>query len=213
MLTYWYPSKASAALVSSRTGPLQRTYATMVYAGNFTLDATASGTAVQQFSLNNLEDVDITGGVGQPMHYDQLKVIYTRFQVYEVEYVFQMFNSVTNGVVAIGCADQTSAPSSARVLIENGGAQWRQLSFLNSTDVQRITMKGVISLPKLLGVDSKTFLDDDTYSTIPGTGVTDNMALNIALQELAGADPSAQQCYIELRYKVLCRGANYNASS
>jgi len=202
------------AKVSPRMGPGNQLWATLIYAGGFTLDNAASTTAVQQFSLNNLEDVDITGGDAEPTGWDQLKAIYSRFTVVKTEYKVMAIN-VSSGsqVVAVGVSDSTTSPTDVRQVIENGSAQWTLMNGVLNVDSDRRQWSDAVALDKLFGVTFSNLLAEDSYSHTASSTPDDQGVLNIAMTDLSGANNGAVQFYIEIRYNCLCRGASLTAGS
>lgn len=188
-------------------GPGNQLWATLIYANTFTLDSAAGTTAVQQFSLNNMDDVDITGGDAEPSGWDQLKAIYSQFTCTKVEYKIQVINQTSvNQIVAVGVSDSSTVPTTARQVIENGSAEWA-LTSGSSSNFMRSSWSGAVALDKLFGVSFANLLAEDSYSHASGTTPSDQGYLNIALEDIGALDTTAIRFYIELRYTVLCRGA------
>jgi len=213
--TYKRPTM-SISRMAPRMGPGNQLWATLIYANTFTLDSGASTTAVQQFSLNNLEDVDVTGGDAEPTGWDQLKAIYTNFTVTKCEYKIQAIN-ISSGqqVVAVGVSDVSTSPSTARQVIENGSAQWsyNYAAANGSIDPMKTSYSSAVALDKLFGVSLSNLLAEDSYSHTTGTAPADQGYLNVVMENLDAGDQAAQRFYIELRYTVLCRGASLTTGS
>lgn len=188
-------------------------WATLIYANTFTLDSGAGTTAVQQFSLNNLEDVDVTGADAEPTGYDQLKALYNQFTVTKVEYKIQVINQASvNQVIAVGVSDFGTVPSTVRQIIENGSAEWN-LSSGSSSNFMKSSWSGAVALDKLFGVSFANLLAEDGYSHSAGGTPADQGYLNIGLEDIGALDMTAVRFYIELRYTALCRGAALTAGS
>lgn len=207
--SYRKPSTGVVSKVSPRLGSGNQLYATLIYANTFTLDSAASTTVVQQFSLNNLEDVDVTGGDAEPSGYDQLKGLYNNFTVLKCEYKVTA-SCLSSGaqVVAVGVTDTVTPPTSARQVIENGSAQWKFTNVATSaTDPVDFNFSDHVDLDKLFGVSLENLKGEDAYSHSSTASPADQGYLNITLENLDAADRVAIRFYIELRYYVLCRGA------
>ncbi|AYP28762.1 MAG: putative capsid protein [Cressdnaviricota sp.] len=155
------------------------------------------------WNLNSVYDPNRTGTGHQPKGFDQYAALYSKYRVTKVKYTVYLSNqtSYDSAVCVAPTNFLLSSSMPPDVMNEFPGAQFEYCP--------RVTvglpkeLKGSVDLAKLTGRDSKSYLADDIYASDVATSPSELMMLNIAIQDVTGAQSVTVYYNIKLQYQVL----------
>lgn len=203
-----YPVRKSFIPISLRPAGANAANVDFIYSTKFSLDpATLGVVALYQFRLNSLFDPDLTGVGTQPVGFDQYAALYEKYRVYEASYKVSFTSSSTTRDCIVGCqtCDDASTTTDLERIIQNGECQWEILSRVGGCQDTR-TLMGTIDLANAQGQSKTQFWSDDVNEALMSANPTEAYTLNVFAADMGTGDPSAIQCYAEIRYKARLYG-------
>lgn len=155
------------------------------------------------FSLTSLYDPDVTGTGHQPIGFDQLMPLYSRYTVVGAKATVTWNNS--SGTQSMCCVAKiqgsTAASGSASQLIENGGCDYVTCSTSDSGRSSRTTVTK-FSSNQFFGRDVR---DDRDFQGTETTSPVDNayLVLMVQPQDFAVANPDPVDCTVLIEYTAI----------
>lgn len=183
------------------------------YEKGYSIGGGLVGTAnTQLMNLGSIFDPDTTGVGHQPLGRDQYAALYEQYVVLNVKYEIVIANFSNAQVVTAGVtvSDSLSTQTDPRVLVENGGTEWRTLGFNGSnTAVQMFT--GSVDLAHVHGLTESQHIS--AHLADMAANPDESVFLHIwAADGFSGTCPTVQ-CSVRLTYTVLLKGAVFTALS
>lgn len=183
------------------------------YEKGFSIGGGAVGTAnTQLINLGSLFDPDTSGVGHQPLGFDQFAAIYEQYVVLVVKFEVVVANFSNAQVVTAGVtiSDSNVTQTDPRVLVENGGTDWRTLGFNGgNTAVQMFT--GTVNLARVHGLTESQHIS--AHLSFMGANPSESVFLHVwAADGFSGTCPTVQ-CSIRLTYSALLKGAQFTALS
>jgi len=174
---------------------------TLVYCENFpvTLNATAYLTNWHTFRCNGMYDPRFATGGHQPMGFDQLMAIYSKYTVVGAKMTFQVCTGTqtfNNGTFGINIRDPAAAAvTTSEAAIESQYSAYKTFGYLQDTKTVTLNFDG----PKYFNTGD--IVDDDTLS---GTLTTDPARIALADFWVApdNAPPSAPNNTVSVVVKI-----------
>lgn len=129
------------------------------------------------FRLNSLFDPEYTLAGHQPLYFDQLAAIYSKYRVFKTSYVIKMImqsdnaNTVETSVIP---NNDLASYSNADLAAENPRAIYRQWNSQTP-----ITIRGSQYLPALTGRPSSSYRSDDVYAAAVSQNPVETLGLHI----------------------------------
>lgn len=158
-----------------------RTITKLKYVGLYERSLTDSTLDQYSFRLNSLFDPDLTGTGHQPLGFDQIKLFYTRYRVFSVDWVLQVSNR-GDQPVRVACIPHNATSitySNMEHVCESPRAQHRHIGY--NTGNGTCTMRGHCNLPSINGVTSSVYKSDDAYQAQISSSPTEQIDLSIFL--------------------------------
>lgn len=137
-----------------------------IWAGRLTESASGVG-AFQTFRMNDLYDPDFTGTGTQPVAFDQLSALYSRFRVLKLRVQF----SATTIAALTGCM-LVMYPSSSSTL-PSGCQSWPLQPYAMSKFMAgregsiAYDLKATYSMAKVMGITQKQYMDEMDFTCTP----------------------------------------------
>lgn len=183
-------SKSTAVSTPSRWGsavPQPYRYLKFQYVNNLSFTA-ATGLGIQRYSLNNMFDMNNSGGGHQPKGYDEWSVFYQRYIVYGVAIEARLLSTGETGTVGMLPHTEATAPttsSTPQSVMENNGCMYRMVP---SNNTRPVIFKKYYAINKVVGIPKMKLMLDDAYSSLTSGGPLDIAYVSIwgqALDELS----------------------------
>jgi hypothetical protein len=163
-----------------------RTKLTMRYYEETAQTSTAGGFSTQIYNLNSLFDPDRTGSGHQPMGFDQVSALYSKYLVTAVRWQISVWQNavgfIGNLTASVCPINQAGAVSGPQDFIEQPRSVWKTGNMQNDT----IHFTGSINLWDLAAKSKQAYFDDDTYSAAVGSTPGELMTLQIGVSNLRG---------------------------
>lgn len=149
------------------------------------------------FNLNSLFDPDRTGTGHQPLGFDNLATIFSRYRVLKTSYRITGTNTEQNqnlSVIVYADNGVASAGSCANAL-EHG---WSQVKMRNGFSPASI-FKGTVVLNKLTGNSLEAYRSDDAYTALVSGSPSELLLLHVGIEGSA-AVASSFNYFLELEF-------------
>lgn len=180
----------------------QRFITRMKYSEVYTA-SNASGQAVWRLNLNSIFDPNRTGIGNQPYGHDTMASIYNRYRVFKCSYVINAYSAIGAPLqlAALPGNEEIALPSCS-VYRESPRCQYG----IQLNNANKLTLKGTVNLPSLVGRNKAQYMADDRYQAQFGTSPNELAVLNLCAQSMLESSLSDPQVTfaITLIYHVEC---------
>lgn len=166
----------------------------------------------QLCNIGSIFDPDTTGVGHQPLGHDQYAAIYEQYVVLNIMYevVIANFSAAQVVVAGVTISDSLTPQTDVRVLVENGGTDWRTLGF-NGSNTAVATFKGKVNIAKVHGLTESEHIS--AHLAQFGANPAESVFMHVwAADGFSGTAPTVQ-CSIRLMYDVLLKGAVFTSLS
>ena len=174
-----------------------------------TINLTTSGTGISgyAFSINSINDPNISGTGHQPMGHDQLAAMYERYTVLGVQYDIVVQNTSTTVPIKVVTltADSAWTPSTMEDITEQPKASKSIIVAPLGSGKTQAKFKGYISTAAAAGVPKKVVSQDDTWSAQFNANPFHQAQMLIYHQALTGSGTTAATMVANLTYFVRCK--------
>lgn len=209
------PVRAYIPRISSRAGPGRgnRAFVEFIYSEKFTINPPAAGLlGTYQFNLNGLFDPNITGGGHQPVNFDQIALMYERYQVNRVQIRASLVSSGSQQIAGITVTRDVTVPAAFEIPVENGMTQWGHVDASGSGQaVKEFVMD--VDLPKLWGMTMSQFNAHDRTDAPFTANPAETAVLLCWVCDAQLGDPGACAWAVEIRYFTEVYGSKLNLLS
>lgn len=215
------PFKSISSMPQPRVGFGNRTVVKMSYFDVFVKTVNAANISqIYDYSLNGINDPDLTLGGHQPMMHDQLSAIYERYTVLSTKYTVQISgnhgNSVPDGAVLIvNTVSDASSPGATldgiRRLVENGMSQNKIIG--TDGDHTFVSFTGYVDQAKINGLSRSELISrigGSTFGSDPGDVIH---LIGMAQNNASVTTAVALTITVQLEYEVLCEGNRITGTS
>jgi len=142
-----------------------------------------------QMNLNSLFDPNRSGVGHQPYGFDQLAILYNRYRVISAGWRIQMPVQNAGNPIVVGCLPSNDASLTwldTGVMMENPRAKY----ITQNPGSACQTLRGKISIPKLVGRTKAQYMADDHYQAVINTSPIENAFLYIQSFNALGGTPN-----------------------
>lgn len=172
----------------------------------------AGAAATQLMDLGSIFDPDTTGGGHQPLGRDQYTALYEQYVVIRATYEVVIANFSPSQVVIAGVtvSDSSAIQTDVRVLVENGGTNWKTLGSSGSNTAV-VTFKGSVDLARVHGLTQSEHIS--AHLALVSANPAESVFLHVwAADSFSGTAPVVQ-CSVKVLYDVLLKGALFTPLS
>lgn len=174
--------KSTSTMSKRKPFPNTRRFMTRYYDSNISVVTTHQPSA-HVFRINNMYDIDYSTGAGdhQPIGFDQMALLYSRYRVTGVKYKINVQNLATVPVI-VAVHHRTNITSVADVgtLIENGNCRYITLNAKGSGSNNFKTITGKWSAAEFFG--KKQANDNDTSGFMANVACQEPAYLHVIAQ-------------------------------
>lgn len=149
----------------------QELYAKMPFSETFQLTGSAvtqSAVVNYYYGLNCAYDPRLNVGGGQPLTYDQLRVVYNRYQVYGAYIKIKFWDPTADGAMVgyrIRTNFDTIATNNADIT-NLGMAPFTKMKELNNTGNQTVNFEGYVDIAKAFSINRQQLISEDSYGSL-----------------------------------------------
>lgn len=164
-------------LVSSSplTGIASNVKTVLKYHTRFPLSLTSGVINDYKFNLNSLFDPDLTATGHQPLYFDQLSSIYSRYRVWKVSWVIKPISDSSSS------CETTVVPTNSSTSFSNSdtAAEYPRAVYKQWNGSLPTTFRGWSYLPSLTGVTPSAYRSDDRFQAGVSESPIEVMPLHI----------------------------------
>jgi len=182
-------------------GGADRSYVKLAYADLYQASVSASTLSTRVWHLNNVFDPDYTGAGGQPLYYDQIAAMYSRYRVFgcSISVTVAISSGSTNMYHPIVCiVPYISSPGYSTILTAMQAPRARYKIAIPGQQV--IKLKAYYSVAKLYGVSRKMVDDDDVFQATTTAGPARPAYVGVYVYNADGAQSITLSSYVKLVY-------------
>lgn len=146
---------------------------------NFTIPAAGSAGLTSQAWWTSMYDPDYSGLGHQPLWYDQVAPMWSRYRVYGIKYILEAMNTNTNQLATCVIQHSNDIPESAAAGFNTIRERRNSRTYtLTSANGRPIRIKGYMSTYKPWGMTKTDYIGDEGFEAVVGATPTKCAYLN-----------------------------------
>lgn len=199
----YYSRKPTNICKFPKAGVIPQLLIPLRYSQTITLSCTSGAVAYHQFRCNSLYDPDYTTTGTQPMLYDQLSAIWTKYCVYgckvNAEFITPTASSPTQ--VTLRPSVTSSAPSDNDAEAER---RWGRTAVIMK-ETNKAILSEYIDIGQVYGYNKSQIITDDTFTSLNTGNPLNIVYLNVVAKPLDNSTTTTVYVHLTMTFYTLFR--------